>query len=220
MLYQITRHVNFVLITTLYTNSPQIIRASDLFCIHMKRQIAILTIILITLIPELGFGQIHNPSTTDLKVILIRHGEKPEKGGNLTCRGLNRSLQLPAMIQSKFGIPDYTYVPTLKMGDKTSHARMFETVVPIAVKYNLTINSKFDEKDTAGIAAEIKAEKGTVLVVWEHSVIAGIAHVLGITDTLDWPRDDYDSIWIVTISNGKATLSKDKEGLNPSDECR
>ena len=155
----------------------------------------------------------------DLKVIIIRHGEKPETGNNLTCKGLNRSLQLPAVIQSKFGIPNFTYVPSLKPGDKTSHSRMFETVVPLATKFNLAINSKFDEKDISGLTTEIKTKNGIVLVVWEHSVIPYLLHGLGINEELNWPSDDYDSIWIITFTNGKPTLSKDKEQLTPSSDC-
>jgi len=154
-----------------------------------------------------------------LKIIFIRHGEKPEKGGNLTCKGLNRSLQIPSVIARKFGVPDFTYVPQIATGDKTSHARMFETVTPLAVKYNLVINSKFDEKDFAGVAAELKSKTGTVLVVWEHSAIPGIIQALGVKDEVKWQGDDFDSIWIVTIKNGNATFSTDKEGLNPSNDC-
>jgi hypothetical protein len=168
--------------------------------------------------PFIPYAQ-SSTSPDNLKIILIRHGEKPEKGSNLTCKGLNRSLQLPLVIKAKFGVPDYTYVPSLKMGDKTSHARMFETVIPLSARYNLAINSKYDEKDINGLVAEIKNQKGTTLIVWEHSVIAGIAHALGISDELTWPSEDYDSIWIVSYVNGKAVLSKDKEGLNPSDDC-
>jgi hypothetical protein len=182
----------------------------------MKKAFAFYLLVTLIGIPKVLFSQ---APASDLRIILIRHGEKPEKGGNLTCRGLNRSLQLPAVIQSRFGIPDYTYVPALKMGDKTSHARMFETAVPLAVRYNLTINSKFDEKDTLGLASELRGLKGTVLLVWEHSVIAGIAHALGVTDPLSWPRDDYDSIWIVTIRDGRVTFTRDIEGLHPSDDC-
>ncbi len=184
----------------------------------MRKNIIIFLFSLTWVIPFSAWSQSITTSKNDLRVIFIRHGEKPENGGNLTCKGLNRSLQLPGVIQSKFGIPDFTYVPSLKMGDKTAHARMFETVVPLAVRYNLTINSKFDEKDISGIAAAIKAQKGTVLVVWEHSVIADIIHAFGINENLNWPGGDYDSIWIVTFPNGKAELTMDKEGLNPSDE--
>ncbi|HWY33058.1 MAG TPA: hypothetical protein VNX68_00345, partial [Nitrosopumilaceae archaeon] len=70
-------------------------------------------------------------------VIIIRHGEKPLKGKNLNCQGLNRSLKLPAVLYSKFGIPGNVYVPSLDNNISTGHARMFQTVIPLAAKYNL-----------------------------------------------------------------------------------
>ena len=41
-------------------------------------------------------------------------------------------------------------MPSLDCGKSTSHARMFQTVSPFAVKYNLKINSAFNEKDVGG----------------------------------------------------------------------
>src|SRR5690348_18431569 len=79
--------------------------------------------------------------SADLQVVIIRHGEKPENGDNLSCRGQNRARALPAVLMRKFGKPDYTYVPSLKMGESTKHARMFQTVTPFAVQQNLTIDS-------------------------------------------------------------------------------
>lgn len=175
------------------------------------------------LIALLGFGYIACGQTetlvTGLKIVFIRHGEKPEKGNNLTCKGLNRSLELPALINKKFGVPDYVYVPALTLGEKTKHARMFETVVPLATKYNLNIDSKFEETDSTGVAKDIMAKKGTVLVVWEHKALISIIHALGIQYTTPWNGDDYDTIIIITFKDGKATLTMDKEGLNPSDDC-
>ena len=156
----------------------------------------------------------------DLKIVLIRHGEKPKKGDNLTCQGLNRSMQLPAVLFSRFGIPAATYIPAIGLGDSTKHSRMFQTIIPFAVKYNLPLTSKFAEKDSAGIAADIIQKKGTVLIIWEHKCIPSIARALGIKeDTLRWDDDDYDSIWIVTFQNGRARLTKDREGLHPSAAC-
>jgi hypothetical protein len=163
------------------------------------------------------YGQSAQP--TDLKIVFIRHGEKPEKGSNLTCKGLNRSLMLPALINKKFGVPDFIYVPSLTLGEKTKHARMFETVTPLAARYNLDIDSKFDETDSAGIANDIKQKKGTMLVVWEHKAINPIIHALGVKYDSYWESNDYDSIIIITFKDGKATLVNDKEGLNPSDDC-
>ncbi len=165
-----------------------------------------------------GFGFICY-AQTDLKIVFIRHAEKPEKGNNLTCKGLNRSLLLPALIKKKFGVPDFVYVPTLTMGEKTKHTRMFETVAPLADKYNLNIDTQFEETDSTGIANDIKAKKGTILVVWEHKAINPIIHALGIQYNLQWGSEDYDSIIIITFKDGKVTVKMDSEGLNPSDDC-
>ena len=145
-----------------------------------------------------------------LKVVFIRHGEKPKKGSNLTCAGFNRSLQLPRLINQKFGVPSNIYVSALALGAETKHCRMFETAVPLAVKYNLTLNTKFEEKDASGLASDILKQKGTVLVVWEHKAIAPIVNALGIGQDLSW---------IVTFDKGTAVLTKDTEGIVVSDVC-
>lgn len=154
-----------------------------------------------------------------LKVVIIRHGEKPKHGDNLSCQGLNRALQLPPVLFAKYGVPDYTYIPSVSGGTSTTHSRMFQTVTPFAVRYGLTLNSNFPEKDAAGVAADVKTKTGTVLMVWEHSNIPAIAKALGIKDPGGW-ASTFDSIWIVTIVKGVPTLSKDIEGLHPSANCQ
>jgi hypothetical protein len=159
--------------------------------------------------------------SADWRVVLIRHAEKPKKGDNLTCQGLNRAMQLPALLHTRFGVPSATYIPAMALGDSTKHCRMFQTVIPFAVKYNLTLTSRFVENDSTGIAQDILQKKGTVLVVWEHKKLVSIVRALGIKDEgLHWPDDDYDSIWIVRFRDGKAVLTKSREGLKPSTACR
>jgi hypothetical protein len=108
---------------------------------------------------------------TQLRIILIRHAEKPQKGDNLTCQGLNRSLELPHLLYTRFGLPTTTYIPAMALGDSTKHSRMFQTIIPFAVKYNLPLTSKFLEDDSTAMAQEIIQKKGTVLVIWEHKRI-------------------------------------------------
>ena len=151
------------------------------------------------------------------RVIIIRHGEKPDQGDNLSCQGFNRALQLPDVLNKKFGTPNYIFVPSINTGKKTSTARMYQTIVPFAVKYNLDINTKYDVDDSKGLAANILKRDGTVLLVWEHKHIDNILEALGVQDTSKWPDDDFDSIWIINFQNGKPTLSKDKEGIAPAD---
>jgi hypothetical protein len=156
----------------------------------------------------------------DLRVVLIRHAEKPKKGGNLTCQGLNRSLELPALLNARFGVPVFTYIPAIGLGDSTKHSRMFQTIIPFAVRFNLVLNSKFSEDDSAGIAGEILQKKGTVLVVWEHKRIVSIARALGVRkEPLRWDDDDYDSIWVISFKNGTALLERTREGLRPPAAC-
>lgn len=162
-----------------------------------------------------------NTNLDNLKIVFIRHAEKPEKGDNLTCQGLNRALQLPKMLKDKFGIPAYIFVPAIGLGESSKHARMFQTVSPFAIKYNLTINTSHEEKDSLLIAKDLESKSGTILLVWEHKAIAPIVRALGVNaPNLKWPDDDYDNIWIVTFKNGAATFTKDKEGITPSSGCQ
>jgi hypothetical protein len=133
--------------------------------------------------------------SSDLKrVIIIRHAEKPDQGDNLSCAGLNRALQLPGVLIKKFGVPNSVFVPQINTGKSTSTARMYQTIVPFAVKYNLDVNTKYDVDDTKDLAKAILNKQGTVLVVWEHNKIDNLLKDLGVESKEKWSDDDYDSI--------------------------
>lgn len=161
----------------------------------------------------------YNSPSDALKVVIIRHGEKPKEGDNLSCQGQNRALQLAAVLHRKINIPDAIYVPTLKSDDKTKHSRMFQTVSPFAIKYNVTINSKYSSDENAKIVKSVFKNLGTVLMVWEHNAIQPLASSLGVEKPPAWDDADFDSIWVINYQNGKAQLALDKEGLNPADAC-
>lgn len=157
----------------------------------------------------------------DLRLVFIRHGEKPVSGDNLSCQGLNRSLQLPAVLTKKFGKPTAIYVPALNLGKNTKRMRMLQTITPFAVKYNLSINSKYSEEDFGSMGDALLNESGTVFVVWDHNSIQPMLKKLGLkkTGSLNWADDDYDSMWVVTFNTGKPTLSRDTEGIKPGTGC-
>jgi hypothetical protein len=158
----------------------------------------------------------------NLRVILIRHAEKSGDGYNLSCTGLNRAFKLPAVLKSKYGIPDHVYVPTLSRGpgDETKDCRMFQTVTPFAVKYRLAVNSSFAVGDEQRLVDKIRTNSGTVLAVWEHKRLIDIASMRGVRSMdLNWTRDEFDKIWLVTITNGHAVLTEDKEDIHPDSNC-
>jgi hypothetical protein len=157
--------------------------------------------------------------SADLTIVIVRHGEKPDEGDNLSCQGQNRALALPAVLMSKFGKPTYTYVPSLSLGKSTKHARMFQTITPLAVQQNLQLDSRFAEDDAQGIAEEVLKRSGLVLLVWEHSQIERVATAIGVNNPPKWRGEDFDSIWIITVRSGSVTLTVASEGLSPSPDC-
>ena len=168
------------------------------------------------------------PKPPVLRVVIIRHGEKPADGDNLSCAGLNRALALPTVLNRLLPVPpNYTYVPLIGTGGRqTSTARMFQTITPYAVQHNLCINSNYDVADTAGVAKELRRKRGTVLLVWEHDNIPKIAKHLGIKGLLEWPDADFDSIWTISFSGGgtkgkakRPVLTRSQEVIKPSATC-
>jgi len=168
----------------------------------------------------------HRPPV--LRVVIIRHGEKPADGDNLSCAGLNRALALPAVLNRLLPTPPTaTYVPIIGTNDdSTSQARMFQTVTPYAVQHNLCVNSDYAVENAAGLAKELRRRRGTALVVWEHKAIPKIAKRLGIVEKLEWPDEDFDSLWLIEFSGGGAkgkakrpTLTKSRANIYPAAAC-
>ena len=160
-----------------------------------------------------------------LTVVIIRHGEKNDATGNLSCKGLNRALLIPHVLNAKFHPFTYLYVPSASTGKSTGHARMYQTVTPLAIQDNLPVNSKYAVNDISEVAQDVMKKTGIVLMTWEHENIPNIAAALGVNDeNLHWPDKDYDSIWIITYHTSKkgklkAALAVDREGLNPPEAC-
>lgn len=153
-------------------------------------------------------------------IVIIRHGEKQEQNENLNCMGLNRSLKLINVLYKKIGVPSYIYVPALGNGNKTLHSRMFQTITPFAVRYNVSINSSFDGTDFASLAKELKHKKGTILLVWNHGKIPALAKALGVKhQKLSWNDTDFDSIWTITGTGKDKVLKVDHEGIVPANGC-
>jgi hypothetical protein len=166
------------------------------------------------------------PNNVSLRVVIIRHGEKPATGNNLSCAGLNRAMALPRVLDTVTGKPDFTYVPEMNTGKKTTSVRMFQTITPFAVAKNLVINSKYKETDTVKVAQDILMKKGIVLMVWEHSNIPALARCLGVKGNLEWKGQDFDSIWVIDYSKsdskGKMTdpiMAVKQQKIKPSNTC-
>jgi len=186
----------------------------------MKNKIVFLPIFVLTAVSLHALSASSQENTNVQKVIIIRHGEKPSKGDNLSCAGFNRALKLRDVLDKKVGEINAIFVPSLDQGKSTDVARMYQTAIPYAVKHDLPINTKFDVTDEPKLADAIKKQNGTVLVIWEHSHIDNIARELGIKDPGKWNDSDYDSMWIISFKNKKTVMEKEEENISPSQKCQ
>jgi hypothetical protein len=172
-------------------------------------------------------------------IVLIRHGEKPAQGlGQLDCRGLNRALALPAVIDKNFGRPGAVFAPDpsqKKIDDGVSYnyVRPLATVEPTAIFFGLPVNASFGIVETGRLRAALEQplyRNAVVLVAWEHKTLATIARDLLAANggdpaaVPDWDKADFDSIYVVAITRtgdaATATFAHTQEGLDgQKDAC-
>lgn len=157
-------------------------------------------------------------------IVFFRHGEKvfPDNG-NLNCQGLNRSLRLPSILKQKFGRPDYLFAqsPLAMAGPADApkafyYIRPLATIEPTAVYFNLPVNVKYiqDLRDEHTLIYDPNYENKKIFVAWEHTGIPEIVRAMGIKDVPEWPSDDFDSLYVVKLKDGKFQFIHDHEGLN------
>ena len=82
-------------------------------------------------------------ATAKETIVFVRHGEKPPQGlGQFDCRGLNRALALPTVIQKSFGKPDAIFAPNPSdqkndEGEHYDYVRPLATIEPTAIAFGM-----------------------------------------------------------------------------------
>jgi hypothetical protein len=167
-------------------------------------------------------------------IVFIRHGEKPEGGfGQLNCQGLNRALALAPIIAKSFGRPDSIFAPNPShpkedAGKLYDYIRPLATIEPTAIWFGLPVDVSLAFNDREGLQAALEKQRTPdhnvfVLVAWEHRQIAAIARALlaahgadaeVVQKVKDWDSKDFDSMYLVTIGETKATFDQKQEGLD------
>jgi hypothetical protein len=156
-------------------------------------------------------------------ILIIRHAEKPEPGGDdgvdgsgasdkksLTPRGWQRSgawaeLFAPSLRQQP-AVPKPTAVfasapashTEIAAGESGSKSRRpLETVSPLAAKLDIEIDVRFGKGQENDLAAAISAIEGVVLVCWQHEDILAIAKALAPNEAIPahWPGDCFNVVF-------------------------
>ncbi|MFP6557539.1 histidine phosphatase family protein [Paraburkholderia sp. B3] len=172
-------------------------------------------------------------------LVFVRHGEKPAAGlGQLSCKGLNRALALPAVIAAKYGKPDAIYAPDPgeqknDSGKPYYYVRPLATIEPTAIQFGLPVETPYgySQIDKLGNAlVDPKWRDRTVLVAWEHREIETlvrqivVAHGGDAADVPKWKSADFDSIYVLRIDWSSAAprvrFTREREGLDGrSNDC-
>lgn len=164
-------------------------------------------------------------------IVIVRHGEKPAQGlGQLSCRGLSRSLALAPVLLSRYGKPVAIYAPNpaikkIDKGVSYAYVRPLATIEPLAIRTGLPVNIDWGMTDIAPLADALLARtEGTQVVAWEHHLAEKLAKHLLVelggdpAEVPDWGNTDFDSIYVVHVSgrnkSRRATFKHENEGLN------
>ncbi|CAI1099084.1 Uncharacterised protein [Serratia quinivorans] len=156
-------------------------------------------------------------------LIFVRHGEKPaNNSGQLTCKGLNRALALPDVLLNRYGKPDFIFAAGPKEDKTGSSLRALSTIMPTAVRVGLPIGIQFHADDIAGLQQELlsaKYQNSRIFIAWEHKNLdKAVKNIVaargGNPDSVPkWPGSDFDSIFVVTLDQGKVSFRQESEGL-------
>lgn len=163
-------------------------------------------------------------------LIFVRHGEKPaDNSGQLTCKGLNRALALPDVLLNRYGKPDFIFAAGPKENKTGSSLRALSTIMPTAVRVGLPIGLQFHADDIAGLQQELLSDKyqnSRIFIAWEHknldkavkNIVAARSGDASLVP--EWSGSDFDSIFVVTLDQGKVSFRQESEGLTQlSENC-
>ncbi|MGC0154918.1 hypothetical protein ACPRNU_20870 [Chromobacterium vaccinii] len=168
-------------------------------------------------------------------LVMLRHGEKPDGGyGQLSCKGLNRSLALIKTLPAKYGKADQIYAPSTASQKRDpagtfNYVRPLATIEPTAIAQGLPVDTSFDMLAIDGLQQQLLnplRHGKTVYIAWEHKQLQTMAADImrryggkdGAGQVPVWGKDDFDSLYVITIDYGKdgpvAHFRRDSQGLN------
>ncbi|KAJ6781805.1 hypothetical protein PWT90_06437 [Aphanocladium album] len=130
-------------------------------------------------------------------VYFIRHGEKPDDGGNgLSAAGVKRAQCLRNVFGHNSGY-DIEYIMAQTPKSDGKRARPLDTVKPLAADLGLSVDTHCDRDDPKCVKKAVKNYKGNgnILICWEHKALRDLAEELGADNAEDYPGDRFDLIW-------------------------
>lgn len=139
------------------------------------------------------------------QIILMRHGEKPEEGDELSEQGWARAKALPNLFDRKeLKSKPFALFAMKRKSKSDGSIRPIQTLKYVSEKFNLTINTPFKKDQVIDLVQQIRNDSNlnekTIVICWEHKVLRDIARELGLNSPPDWSGDVYDRLWLLNFS--------------------
>jgi hypothetical protein len=150
-------------------------------------------------------------------VLVIRHGEKPDKGEDLSKAGEKRAKAYVKYF-SDFTVDSTRFKPNLLYcaADSKDSRRPRLTLEPFSKAIGLPINAQFPETQGQGLANAIRTKPpgNQILICWHHSEIPALLSALGANSSSlvpnnKWPDDVFN--WVIQLrydANGQVLEAK------------
>ena len=150
-------------------------------------------------------------------VLLIRHGEEPDKGPTLNDRGRERAKALIKLFPERFPKPTALFAARTTKNS----SRSVETLEPLSAALGLKIDDRFADTRYDELVLTLLSERqyagGHVLICWHRETLPALASALGVEHPPSWPSSRYDRIWLVRLTGTRATLTEASQWLLPDD---
>jgi hypothetical protein len=165
----------------------------------------------------------------DAVVLIIRHGEKPDTGRDLSPSGQQRAEAYIHYFQ-EFTVDSRQLTPNAVFAAKDTNGsqRPRLTVEPFAKAAKLRVDARFSSNQSPELAAALRAtEQGKrILISWHHTDIPNLLRALGakpksLLPAGKWPDPVFD--WVIMLSydqDGRlipASTRRINEHLMPGD---
>lgn len=171
-------------------------------------------------------------SGCEASVVIVRHCEKSYIREHCSYAGYERAVFLATLFgnqKERWPMPSYLYAenPSGRKNPKKKNLREIETLLPVADKSKVTIDSTHSTTSTSDLAKELfgKISSGEMcgkvaVVSWKHTGIAALANQLGCGPNqgcpLDYPGASFDESWTIRFVYEKIWHSERKSGKIPS----
>ncbi len=154
-------------------------------------------------------------------ILLIRHGEKPDSGPELSPQGWERAKALPAMFDRQpykdFGVPAALFGMGAKEksaleggnenSDDTTSVRAIQTLKYVGERFGLPVIDKYRKGDEQELADYLRNDKSLdgkfVVICWEHKALSDLANDFGVSPVPKYPGDHFDRAWLLTMDGEK-----------------